>query len=118
MKIPSNHPGQWAVAAAIFAAAFAGAAYGDGGDRAQAETATRASCAGKFRHETYYAGPRFEGLAVTNAERFCERLDPVDGTESFVSYRYGDCDPPPEEGGCTAPLEIQSAPLCAPSSAL
>ena len=49
--------------------------------------------------EDYWLGPSFGGHA----------LDETSGGSSF----YGDCEPPPGEGGCGAPIEVQNATTCA-----
>lgn len=48
--------------------------------------------------EDYWLGPSFGGHA----------LDETSGGSSF----YGDCEPPPGEGGCGAPIEVQNATTC------
>ncbi len=44
----------------------------------------------------FWVGPSFEGLAVKDEG----------------SFFYGDCEPPPGEGGCAPPLEIQNSTTC------
>jgi len=46
--------------------------------------------------DNFWVGPSFEGLAVKD-----------DG-----SFFYGDCEPPPGEGACAPPLEIQNSTTC------
>jgi len=48
--------------------------------------------------ENFWVGPSFEGLGFKD-----------DGGSVF----YGDCEPPPGEGGCAPPLEIQNSTTCA-----
>jgi hypothetical protein len=50
-----------------------------------------------------YAGERVDGLALVAIVR---RED----TANYVSFVYGDCRPPPAEGGCAPPAEIQVWP--------
>ena len=50
-----------------------------------------------------YAGEQVDGLALVAIVR---RED----TANYVSFVYGDCRPPPAEGGCAPPAEIQVWP--------
>jgi hypothetical protein len=50
-----------------------------------------------------YAGERVDGLPLVAIVR-------RDDTANFVSFVYGDCRPPPAEGGCAPPAEIQVWP--------
>jgi hypothetical protein len=54
--------------------------------------------------QVFYVGTTFEGLPLTYAQKFPEN-SPING----VSFGYGDCEPPGNEGGCPLPLEIQNA---------
>jgi hypothetical protein len=69
----------------------------------------------------YSLGSRFAGLPLTAVLRTCGNPQPVPGDNpklpptyrsNSVSYVYGDCTPPPDEGGCAAPLELQVSPAC------
>jgi hypothetical protein len=112
-----------AVAASVLALAAAGCDTAGGGDapaprppgELAAEAARRQSCPSWPRFRPHWPGDRVGDLPLTNAEWYC-------GTSAaggaFVAYSYGDCDPPEGEGGCTLPLEVHSAPLCARPPAL
>ena len=50
-----------------------------------------------------YAGEQVEGLPLVAIAR-------RDDTADYVSFVYGDCRPPPLEGGCAPPAEIQVWP--------
>lgn len=52
---------------------------------------------GQEQADQYWLGPYFAGL----------RLDPD------TSFSYGDCEPPPVEGGCSDPANIQNTSSCA-----
>jgi hypothetical protein len=54
----------------------------------------------------FYVGTTFEGLPLTHAANYPAE-SPLETT-----FIYGDCDPGGGDGGCPAPLEIQSA-ICA-----
>jgi hypothetical protein len=69
----------------------------------------------------YSLGPRFAGLPLTAVLRGCGTPQPVPGDNpklpptyrsNSVSYIYGDCTPPPGEGGCAAPIQLQIWPAC------
>jgi hypothetical protein len=49
----------------------------------------------------YFVGEEFEELPLTV----------ILGRVLPLSFIYGDCEPPPGEGGCPAPLEIQVFPI-------
>lgn len=53
--------------------------------------------------ETYWVGRSFEGLAL---------VDDAGDSQRSVSFAYGTCTPPSGEGGCAAPLTIESSSLC------
>lgn len=66
-------------------------------------------------YPTYSLGPEFEGLKSTAVLRNCTSPRPGAPPQmrsNFVSYIYGDCEPPQGEGGCPAPIEVQSWPYC------
>jgi hypothetical protein len=111
-----------AVLAALAALAAAGCHDG-GGDAEErrdpreiaASAARERSCTGWPRFRPHSAGERIGDLPLTDAEWYCGGSDGYEKDPelgAFVSYAYGDCDPPEGEGGCTLPVEIQSAPLC------
>jgi hypothetical protein len=52
--------------------------------------------------KVFYVGTEFAGLPLTHASKF-----PPESPLS-VSFGYGDCEPPGNDGGCPLPLEIQS----------
>jgi len=55
------------------------------------------------RYATYYDGPEVAGLPLEN----------INGDPSHCcSFMYGTCTPPPAEGGCAPPLEIQVFSTC------
>lgn len=54
----------------------------------------------------YALGKSFQGHGLTTVHRGCR------GRRNTVSYSYGTCEPPPMEGGCPAPLEVQVWPAC------
>lgn len=79
----------------------------------------------------YSLGRTFEGLSLSDQNRTCTDPEPIssdvarieaqlpvevrrprEARLNFVSYLYGDCRPPPGEGGCPLPLEIQTWPRC------
>lgn len=76
----------------------------------------------------YSLGSSFDGLPLTTVMRTCSVPQPVPGESddmpttwrtNFVSYIYGDCDPPVgEEGGCAPPLDVQVWPACERHAAL
>lgn len=49
----------------------------------------------------YFVGETFEDLPLTA----------ILGRSLPLSFIYGDCEPPPGEGGCPAPLEVQVSPI-------
>jgi len=49
----------------------------------------------------YFAGEQFEELPLTA----------ILGRTLPLSFIYGDCEPPPGEGGCPTPLEVQVWPI-------
>jgi hypothetical protein len=53
----------------------------------------------------YWVGKRFENWDLAHVD--------LDHPSEFVTFIYGMCAPPEDEGGCAPPLEIQVAPLCA-----
>lgn len=73
-------------------------------------------CASEPLYDVYWLDGAFGGLTLTETERLCEPYDPELGRNEYVSFIYGDCTVDDSEddhpGGCLAPLEIQSAPLC------
>jgi hypothetical protein len=106
-----------ALAATLLALGGAGCGGGDDEDQPKsrpprevaAEATRQDSCPGWPRFRPYWAGERAGGLPLTSAEWYCTGGL---GGVAFVSYGYGDCDPPEGEGGCALPLEVQSSPLC------
>ncbi len=63
----------------------------------------------------YSLGSEFEGLPLTGQDRQCTLASPnapPHVRQNTVAYIYGDCKPPPEEGGCSPPLSVQTAPRC------
>lgn len=71
------------------------------------------SCTGTPGYGVFWAGSSFEGLPMSGSARFCESYDPIMGRNEMVSYDYGDCQASTtQEGGCVAPLEVQSSPMC------
>jgi hypothetical protein len=59
--------------------------------------------------DQYWLGPYFGGLRLTYSDR-----SPGLGTEdSDTSFGYGDCEPPPDEGGCSIPAQVQNSSSCA-----
>jgi hypothetical protein len=50
-----------------------------------------------------YAGEQVDGLPLVAIVR-------RDDTADYVSFVYGDCRPPPQEGGCPPPAEVQVWP--------
>lgn len=63
--------------------------------------------------EVFSSGAAVEGLPLTAVSRRCDR--PAPGQRwpaNYVAYTYGSCEIPEGEGGCMAPLEIQSWPAC------
>ena len=63
----------------------------------------------------YSVGPEFEGLPLTDVDRECTQPHPGGPPQArlnMVSYTYGECEPPPGEGGCPLPLEVQTWPRC------
>ena len=53
----------------------------------------------------YSVGDSFEGLPLLGMTRRLEaRQNPDPVRANFVSFRYGDCTPGPDEFGCPAPL--------------
>ena len=65
--------------------------------------------------DAYWVGREFEGLPLSGVERKCTQpssLGPPQARLNVVEYHYGDCEPPPREGGCPLPLSIQSWPRC------
>lgn len=94
---------------------------GCGGDDGRSEesepvrgAAPIGACTGWPKFTPYYAGPVFEGMKVTNAEQTCGGSPPFENDPdlgAFLAYAYGDCEAE-GDSGCTAPMEIQSRPLC------
>jgi hypothetical protein len=76
-------------------------------------------------YAVHTAGPSLAGLELTYAKRRCtgpavsvssssRRVPPAQRNDN-TTFIYGDCDPTgpkKDPGGCTAPLEVQSAPSC------
>lgn len=66
----------------------------------------------------YSLGASFEGLPLTTVIRRCDNAPPaelvgLDGRANYVSFIYGDCQPPPGgDAGCAPPLEVQVWPAC------
>lgn len=79
------------------------------------DNTSRVVC-GPQTYSVYFAGPVVDGSKLDASTQFCEIVEPGRGRNVFVTYRYGTCEPPgvdgDVEGGCTAPVEVQSAPLC------
>jgi hypothetical protein len=53
----------------------------------------------------YWLTEEFEGHELT-------RIDGLDGELPFVTVIYGTCEPVGDDGGCPAPLALQTFPLC------
>jgi hypothetical protein len=66
-----------------------------GGGRARADTPVPA--------DLYWLGPYFGGLRLTHT--------PTAPWDNF--FAYGDCEPPPDEGGCSVPAQVQNSSSCA-----
>ena len=62
----------------------------------------QADAASQAPADQYWLGPYFAGLRLTSTSDF-----------SGKSFGYGDCDPPPDEGGCSVPAQIQNSSSCA-----
>jgi hypothetical protein len=63
----------------------------------------------------YSLGPRFEGLPLTAAKRVCHVARPGAPPQmrsNAVNYIYGTCKPPMGDGGCAAPIAVQTWPYC------
>jgi hypothetical protein len=93
--------------------------------RGAAPTNGRAVACGAPGYAVHTAGPSVAGLGLTYANRRCtqpavsvsssrRRVPPAERNDN-TTFIYGDCDPTgpkKDPGGCTAPLEVQSAPSC------
>ena len=51
--------------------------------------------------DQYWLGPYFAGLRLTHTSSF-----------NGKSFSYGDCEPPPGEGGCSLPAQVQNSSSC------
>ena len=112
-----RRPAVLVVAAALAAVAALVVLSPDSDDEGEPEQSVRAPtgrCPGWPRFQPHGAGPSFEGLRAEHTEETCGGSPPFENDVplgAFVSVSYGDCDPG-DEGGCTAPMEVQSRPLC------
>jgi hypothetical protein len=93
--------------------------------RGAAPTNGRAVACGAPGYAVHTAGRSVAGLGLTYAKRRCTqpavsisssrgRVPPAERNDN-TTFIYGDCDPTgpkKDPGGCTAPLEVQSAPSC------
>lgn len=72
------------------------------------------ACGADLQYVAYHAGMDAYGVLLDVATQFCEFPDAgnLAGRNVFVTYRYGNCEPPLQEGGCTSQIEVQSGPLC------
>jgi len=108
--------------AALCASAAVGVGMLSGG---AASTKARAVACGAPPYAVHAAGSSVAGLELTYAKRRCSqpavavsaagrRVPPADRNDN-TTFIYGDCNPTgpqKDPGGCTAPLEVQSAPSC------
>jgi hypothetical protein len=62
----------------------------------------RAGAASVIPTDLYWLGPYFAGMRMTHESE----------SRAFQTFAYGDCDPPPGEGGCGVPAQIQTASSC------
>ena len=85
---------------------------GCGNDATDAETSTRLLAgAQEFKqYRLYSAGSSFEGLPLVAAPD--ADGGPVPGNNTGVSFIYGTCKPPADEGGCSPPLTVQIHRAC------
>jgi hypothetical protein len=95
-------------------------AAGCGSERSSADrTSSRVlPCTGPHEpanFSAYSLGPTFENLPLTDQDRECDQAPPGAPPErrlNIIEYAYGDCEPPPGEGGCAKPLVVQNWPRC------
>lgn len=62
----------------------------------------------------YYVGESFEGLPLTDSimRLQSKRIESEPARGDFFGFRYGDCEPSGNDGGCPLPLKIQTFPAC------
>ena len=72
------------------------------------------ACGAELQYIAYHVGLDASNVPLDVATQFCELPDPgnLAGRNVFVTFRYGGCEPPSGEGGCTSQIEVQSGPLC------
>lgn len=99
-----------------------GPGYGVPDTRFGPSTETNLTCTGgnnppNFR--AYHASEEIAGLRLNAVLRRCDIPFPGEPVRAnFISFIYGDCTPPIDpatghaDGGCAAPLEIQTWPAC------
>ena len=64
-------------------------------------------------YRVYHAGPEVSGLLLEGISESGEREVPRLGDRSARwDFGYGDCTPPPSEGGCNLPLDVQNWSTC------
>jgi hypothetical protein len=61
----------------------------------------RGGAADQAPADQYWLGPYFAGLRLTHTSSF-----------NGKSFSYGDCEPPPGEGGCSVPAQVQNFSSC------
>jgi len=62
-----------------------------------------------------WLGDSFEGIPLTTIIRALAQDDPesmLPTAQNSITFIYGDCTPPAEEGGCAPPLQIVVEPRC------
>jgi hypothetical protein len=64
-------------------------------------------------YRVYYAGPEVSGLPLEGVTKMGEKEVPRLGERSARwDFGYGDCTPPPREGGCGLPVSVQNWSTC------
>lgn len=66
-------------------------------------------------YRLYYSGPETAGLpleSVTQGRATNGHARQQGGRRIYWTFIYGDCTPPPGEGGCAPPLEVQVWSAC------
>jgi hypothetical protein len=61
----------------------------------------RVGAASQAPTDRYWLGQYFAGLRLTDTSSF-----------NGKSFSYGDCEPPPGEGGCSVPAQVQNSSSC------
>jgi hypothetical protein len=59
----------------------------------------------------HWLGNDFEGIHPDIYDRVCEPPDPILGRTTQTTVEYGSCSAP-DGSACTAPLQVQAAPMC------